>query len=82
MASSIIYAFCIDSAFFYLNWYLLVTGNRATIIPTKLCDRILKDIKYRIWHFDDVIRIFQYVDYSDSEMVFIQKQNGFIISIE
>ena len=76
MASSIIYAFCIDSAFFYLNWYLLVTGNRATIIPTKLCDRILKDIKYRI------IRIFQYVDYSDSEMVFIQKQNGFIIFIE
>ena len=53
MASSIIYAFCIDSAFFYLNWYLLVTGNRATIIPTKLCDRILKDIKYRIWHFDE-----------------------------
>ena len=73
MASSIIYAFCFDSAFFYLNWYLLVTGNRATIIPTKLCDRILKDIKYRIWHFDVEykIQIFQYVDYSDSEMVFI-----------
>ena len=63
MASSIIYAFCFDSAFFYLNWYLLVTGNRATIIPTKLCKRILKDIKYRV--------IFQYVDCSDSEMVFI-----------
>ena len=63
MASSIIYAFCFDSAFFYLNWYLLVTGNRATIIPTKLCDRILKDIKYRI--------IFQNDDYRDSEMVFL-----------
>ena len=63
MASSIIYAFCLDSAFFCLNWCLLVTGNRATIIPTKLCNRMLKDIKYRI--------IFQYDDYSDSEMVFI-----------
>ena len=51
MASSIIYAFCFDSAFFYLNWYLLITGNRATIIPTKLCKRILKDIKYRIIKF-------------------------------
>ena len=73
MASSIIYAFCFDSAFFYLNWYLLVTGNRATIIPTKLCSCILNDIKYRIWHFDVEykIQIFQYVDYSDSEMVFI-----------